>query len=108
MNSKPAREFLRANRRSNTDLYPDDWKKLPIPDIPPEQQAPVVALVEKILAARRADPGADITPFETELDALVAGLYGLSSAASPVPTSRTKQTDTHPIRRGQTKKVRPM
>jgi hypothetical protein len=40
MNSTVARDFLRANRRSNTDLYPDDWKKLPIPDVPAEQQAP--------------------------------------------------------------------
>ena len=31
MNSTVARDFLRANRRSNIHLYPDDWKKLPIP-----------------------------------------------------------------------------
>jgi len=27
-------DFLRANRRSNINLYPDDWKQLPIPDVP--------------------------------------------------------------------------
>ena len=48
-----ARDFLRANRRSNLNLYPDDWKKLPIPDVSPEQQAPIVALVDKILDAKR-------------------------------------------------------
>ena len=32
MNSSWATEFLRRDRRSNTDLYPNDWKKLPIPD----------------------------------------------------------------------------
>ena len=31
MNSASAREFLRANRRSNIHLYPDDWKRLTIP-----------------------------------------------------------------------------
>ena len=31
MNSTAARDFLRANRRSNIHLYPDDWKQLPIP-----------------------------------------------------------------------------
>jgi len=55
LNSSAARNFLRFNRRSNTDLYPDDWKKLPIPDVPPEKQAPIVALVEQILAAKKQD-----------------------------------------------------
>jgi hypothetical protein len=32
MNSTPARDFLRANRRSNIHLYPDEGKQLPIPD----------------------------------------------------------------------------
>jgi hypothetical protein len=45
LNSTAASNFLRANRRSNTDLYPDDWKKLPIPDVPPEDQAPIVGTV---------------------------------------------------------------
>lgn len=36
MNSSVAREFLRSNRRSNIHLYPEDWKKLPIPDVPQE------------------------------------------------------------------------
>ena len=47
MNSTAARDFLRANRRSNIHLYPDDWKKLPIPDVSLEQQAPIVELVEE-------------------------------------------------------------
>ncbi|HEY5704122.1 MAG TPA: hypothetical protein VIS96_00945 [Terrimicrobiaceae bacterium] len=46
MNSGTARDFLRANRRSNTDLYPEDWKKLPIPDVPAEQQQPIVQVVD--------------------------------------------------------------
>jgi adenine-specific DNA-methyltransferase len=79
MNSAAARDFLRANRRSNTDLYPDDWKKLPIPDVSSKQQSPVVELVDKILVARRADPGADIAALESEIDALVASLYGITS-----------------------------
>ena len=33
MNSAAAHDFLRANRRSNIHLYPDDWKQLPIPDV---------------------------------------------------------------------------
>jgi len=77
MNSSCARDFLRANRRSNLNLYPDDWKKLPIPDVLPEQQTPIIALVDKILDAKRANPEADISDLEGELDELVARLYGL-------------------------------
>jgi len=53
MNSGTARDFLRANRRSNIHLYPDDWKKLPIPDVSAEQQQPIVQVVDLILALQR-------------------------------------------------------
>ena len=79
MNSSSANYFLQSVRRSNTDLYPDDWKKLPIPDVTPEQQAPVVELVNQILATKRIDPNADIADLETEVDRLVYRLYGLAA-----------------------------
>ncbi len=78
MNSTAARDFLRANRRSNIHLYPDDWKKLPIPDVSLEQQAPIVELVDRILIAKDADPEADTTQQEREIDRLVYTLYGLT------------------------------
>ncbi len=78
MNSSCARDFLLANRRSNLNLYPDDWKKLPIPDVSPEQQAPIVALVDKILDAKRADLEADVSDLENEIDKQVYALYGLT------------------------------
>jgi hypothetical protein len=77
MNSSVAHDFLHANRRSNIHLYPDDWKKLPVPDASPERQTPVVSLVDRILTARKADPKADIRELETQLDGLVRKLYGL-------------------------------
>jgi adenine-specific DNA-methyltransferase len=80
MNSATARDFLRANRRHNVSLYPDDWKKLPIPDVAPEQQQPVIALVDQILTTKRANPAANITPLETQVDTLVATLYGVDIA----------------------------
>ena len=61
MNSRSALEFLTAHRRSNIHLYPDDWKKLPVPDVPKRQQQPVVRLVDKILAALRDNPNADVS-----------------------------------------------
>ena len=78
MNSSSARNFLRANRRSNIHLYPDDWKKLPIPDVPPEQQIPIVEVVNAILRAKAADSNADIAVLEAEIDRLVDTLYGLT------------------------------
>ena len=67
--------FLRANRRSNIHLYPDDWKKLPIPEATPEQQRPIIALVDQILTLKQRDPNADIAALESELDKLVDALY---------------------------------
>jgi hypothetical protein len=78
MNSTIARDFLRANRRSNIHLYPDDWKKLPIPDISLKKQAPIVTLVDRILAAKHANPAADTSTLESEIDTFVYRLYGLA------------------------------
>ena len=78
MNSSVAYDFLQSVRRSNTDLYPDDWKKLPIPDVPLERQAPIIKLVDQVLEIRRADPLADIGEQEAEIDRLVYRLYGLT------------------------------
>ena len=78
MNSASARDFLRSNRRSNIHLYPDDWKKLPIPDVFAAKQKPIIALVEQILTLKRANPAADIRALETQLDAAVAVLYSLT------------------------------
>ena len=77
MNSSFARDFLRANRRSNVNLYPDDWKKLPIPDVSPEHQVPIVALVDEILDAKRANFEADVSALENKLDRKVSKLYGV-------------------------------
>ena len=78
MNSTAARDFLRANRRSNIHLYPDDWKKLPIPDVTLGQQVPIIELVDQILEIRRADPLADTDEQEAEIDRLIYELYGLT------------------------------
>ena len=78
MNSTVAHKFLRANRRSNIHLYPDDWKKLPIPDVSPEQQAPIIELVDQILVAKRTAPVADVSQLENEINQVVYSLYNLT------------------------------
>ena len=79
LNSTPARDFLHANRRNNIQLYPDDWKKVPIPDASPEQQEPIVELVNRILDTKRTDPDADVSDLENEIDQIVYSLYDLTS-----------------------------
>ena len=77
MNSTVARDFLRSNRRSNVNLYPDDWKKLPIPDVSSEQQILIIELVDKILAAKRKGLERKVSRLEDKLDRDVSRLYGL-------------------------------
>ena len=52
--------------------------RCPIPSAPPAQQRPIIALVDKILAAKKANPQADTSKEEAEIDRLVYALYGLS------------------------------
>ena len=78
MNSTAARDFLRAHRRSNIHLYPDDWKQLLIPNVSPEQQEPIIELVDQILDAKRTDPNTDVSELEDEIDRKVSALYGIS------------------------------
>ncbi len=82
MNSSFARDFLLANRRSNLNLYPDDWKQLPIPDVSSEQQAPVVELVNKILDAKRKGLEEKVSRLEKKLDKEVSMLYGVEDTES--------------------------
>ena len=84
MNSRFAREFLMANRRSNINLYPDDWKKLPIPDVSPEEQAPIIELVDQILDAKRTNPNTDVSDLENEIDEIVYLLYGITTDESAI------------------------
>jgi type I restriction-modification system DNA methylase subunit len=78
MNSSIAFEFLQSVRKSNTDLYPDDWKKLPIPEATPEQQKPIIELVDKILTIKYENKTADVSKLEAEINDRVAHLYGLT------------------------------
>lgn len=77
MNSTVADDFLKANRRHNIRIYPDDWKQLPIPDVSPEQQAPVIKLVDKILDAKRKGLERKVARLEKKLDKEVSMLYGV-------------------------------
>ena len=53
-------------------------EKLRIPQISKAKQRPFVALAEKITAAKAANPTADTSKMEAEIDKMVYALYGLT------------------------------
>jgi hypothetical protein len=77
MNSTVAKNWLGERRRHNVSIYPDDWKKLPIPDVTSEKQTPIIRLVDEILKVKQADKSADVSTQEAEIDKLVRELYGM-------------------------------
>ncbi|MCF8465715.1 MAG: Eco57I restriction-modification methylase domain-containing protein [Flavobacteriales bacterium] len=68
---------------TTTGMGTNRWKKykielLPIPLASTEQEQLLEAKVDLIIAAKKANPAADTTALEAEIDGLVYGLYGLS------------------------------
>ena len=55
-------------------------KEFPIPRIPKDKRKPLESLVDKIIAAKRADSQADTSEWESEIDEIVYRLYGLTTA----------------------------
>ena len=55
-------------------------KKLPIPDVTPDRQLPIIKLVDSILTIKTNNPQADTTDLEKKIDQLVYKLYGLTKA----------------------------
>ena len=77
MNSKYASVLLTNLRGVDYHIYPDHIRNIPIPSAP-AQQKPIIALVDKILAAKKANPQADTSKEECKIDTLVYNLYGLT------------------------------
>jgi hypothetical protein len=85
MNSTFAKEFVNKRRRSKINIYPEDWKPLPIIPIPMEQQMEFVKLVDAILAEFKRH-GYPLTPdalqkvirLEQEINERLGKLYGMS------------------------------
>jgi hypothetical protein len=82
MNSTFARGFVNKQRRSKINIYPNDWKPLPVPLASAEEQAKVISLVDEILAlyAKHGYPlspeaQARLQELEKEIDKKVAELY---------------------------------
>ena len=55
-------------------------EQIPIPTLTKEQEKNLETLVDQILITKAADPTADTSALEAEIDQLVYGLYGLTDA----------------------------
>ena len=75
LNSNFINWYFRCFLSEGLHFYPYDAKELPIPDITPKQQISIIEHVENILTAKFADPDADTTDLENEIDKLVSELY---------------------------------
>ena len=64
--------------RGFAQVKPVNVRKLYIPNIGLDQQNEIIALVDKILEAKKADASADTSSLEKEIDLLVYKLYNLS------------------------------
>jgi hypothetical protein len=78
LNSKFGFYFLHTKRRSQLGFYPDDLKKLLIKKISYNEQQPFIKLVDKIIDLKKANPKADTSSIEKQIDALVYKLYELT------------------------------
>jgi hypothetical protein len=93
MNSSFAREFVNNRRQSKHDVYPEDWKQLPIAPAAPEEQRNIVVLVDDIIALRekrlrapQPDTSARLSELEQEIDDRVATLYGRAGSEKALRT----------------------
>ena len=73
------------NTARTTGMGLIQWEKfvverIPIHKISTTKQRPFIRLVDRILQAKTADPAADTTAEEAEIDRLVYALYGLTEA----------------------------
>lgn len=78
INSKYTEILLLNMRSGDYHIYPEHLRNIPIPSVSPEQQAPIIELVDKILSAKEANPQVDTSVWEAEIDKLVYQLYGLT------------------------------
>ena len=77
INSNPIDWYFRKTSTNNhVNIY--ELEQLPIPPASSAKQQPIIELVEKILAAKKADPTADTSAWEADIDTLICKLYGLS------------------------------
>lgn len=79
LNSNFTNWYFRNFLSDGLNFYPNDAKELPIPDVSPEQQTPIIELADQILDAKHPNPDSDTSDLENEIDKLVSELYNLTA-----------------------------
>lgn len=67
--------FIGKSKGTVREYFNAPLSLIPIPSVTKEQQAPIISLVNDILAAKKANPSADTSVQEAEIDRLVYDLY---------------------------------
>jgi len=78
LNSDWALSWYYANgkhRGSGVDIGVEKLRTFPLPSATPNQQAKVIEMVSRIIAAKKKNPGADTSPLEQEINQQVNALY---------------------------------
>lgn len=78
MNSSYTTVLLTNLRGGDYHIYPEHIRNIPIPIAPKELQNSISELVDRILYEKKANPNADISPFDLQIDILIYHLYGLT------------------------------
>ena len=65
-------------------------KTIPIPNVPHCLQQPIINLVDKVLSEKRANPSADTSALESDIDRIVYPLYGLTDEEIRIIEDSTK------------------
>ena len=81
LNSSAAQCFWTNKFRDDRHTFPkikgEYLKQIPIPKASRDQQAAIITLVDRILAAKKRDPEVQTTALERDIDRLVYKLYDL-------------------------------
>ena len=78
INSKLMNWYFLQFQSEGLHCYPDDAKQFPIAKATPEQQQPIIDLVDKILEKKRDFPNANTSVLEQKIDKLIYQLYNLT------------------------------
>ena len=78
LNSRMVLALLNEIRGGDFHILPEHLRAIPIPQASAQSIKDIAALVDRILAAKKADPAADTNELEAKIDALVYQLYGLT------------------------------
>lgn len=78
LNSSLMKNYIHYLVKGRIDVYPDDWKAVPIKKLKKESQIVFEQIVEEILFLKQNNPQYDTTSLEQQIDLLVYKLYELS------------------------------